>query len=259
MAASFQRNCCCLVFVGIVLFVVALVAVVVFVVVFVVVVFVVVVFVVVIFVVQQLVRTHAYCAPRILSTFRCNCFCSTSALQFYAHANFPHFQPVMEIHVFIFFFFSFAFIFWPRVWGSRFCLLPSRVAEWENNCWLNPLIETTGAAEKCALLCNWNSMILKLRSFCDECFLFHPFQFFRRWNITNMTSKRAWLVQDSLLIGKKTKQKTKKSDDNIFRWFITMVSRRKILSRSRDDLTLGEERTKHTQVELLYPCILYSI
>ena len=27
-----------------------------------------------------------------------------------------------------------------------------------------------------------------------------------------------------------------------------MVSRRKILSRSRDDLTLGEERTKHTQV-----------
>ena len=120
MAASFQRNCCCLGFVGIVLFVVALVAVVVFVVVvfvvvvfvvvvFVVVVFVVVVFVVVIFVVQQLVRTHAYCAPRILSTFRCNCFCSTSALQFYAHANFPHFQPVMEIHVFVFFFFSFAF------------------------------------------------------------------------------------------------------------------------------------------------------
>ena len=28
-----------------------------------------------------------------------------------------------------------------------------------------------------------------------------------------------------------------------------MVSRRKILSRSRDDLTLGEERTKHTQVD----------
>ena len=30
-----------------------------------------------------------------------------------------------------------------------------------------------------------------------------------------------------------------------------MVSRRKILSRSRDDLTLGEERAKHTQVQNL--------